>query len=246
MNLKETVYQDSKIYYKSDIDYPILIREIFEEEIYKFESAKEKPFIVDCGSNIGISVLYFKKLYPKAEIIAFEPDPDNYELLLKNIEVNNLKDITAYNLALSDKVGEIDLFYESDKSSTIGNTTSPQWGDRKDFIKLSVKTDKLSVYIADKDIDFLKLDVEGVEYQVFQDIKSSLPKVENLAFEYHHTNAKDDTEKYNFILDLLTEEHFALTIDTIAMDFMPEKYKAWLDTYKPSLSFVKGKKHEQK
>lgn len=241
MDLKESTYQDSKIYYRSDIDYPILIREIFDEEIYKFESMKESPLIIDCGSNIGISVLYFKKLYPNAKIIAFEPDPDNYELLLKNIEANNLKDVTTYNLALSDKAGQIDLFYESDKSSTIGNTISLQWGDRKDFIKLSVKADKLSAYITDKDIDFLKLDVEGVEYQVFQDIKGFLSRVENLAFEYHHTNAIDDMEKYNFILDLLKKEGFTLTTENIAMDFMPEKYKAWLDTYKPSLSFVKGK-----
>jgi FkbM family methyltransferase len=243
MSYKESNYQGYKIYYRSEIDYPILVREIFDEQIYNFESSKENPVIIDCGSNIGVSVLYFKKIYPNAKIIAFEPDPDNYELLLKNIEINNLKDVITYNLALSDMSGDIDLFYESDKSSTIGNTTTPQWGDRKDFVKRTVKADKLSNYLVDNEVDFLKLDVEGAEYLVFEDIKKSLTKVKNIAFEYHHINTSEDMEKYNSIIKLLNDNGYILNIKNINMDFMPEKYKNWLETYKPSLSIVRATKH---
>src|SRR5262249_62206976 len=50
--------------------------QIFVREIYRFESSDDAPFIIDGGANIGASVLYFKKLYPKSRIIAFEPDPE--------------------------------------------------------------------------------------------------------------------------------------------------------------------------
>ena len=50
-------------------------KEIFVDEIYKFDSKDEEPVIYDCGANIGMSCLYFKILYPKARITAFEGDP---------------------------------------------------------------------------------------------------------------------------------------------------------------------------
>jgi len=46
--------------------------EIFLTEDYYFSSEKENPLVIDCGTNIGINILYVKWLYPKAEIIAFE------------------------------------------------------------------------------------------------------------------------------------------------------------------------------
>src|SRR5262245_31023688 len=54
--------------------------EIFEEEIYKIK-LPSKPTIIDCGANIGLSVIYLKLQSPDAHVIAFEPDTRNYELL---------------------------------------------------------------------------------------------------------------------------------------------------------------------
>ena len=49
--------------------------EIFENQCLFFETKNQKPKIIDCGANIGISILYYKRLYPEAQIIGFEPDP---------------------------------------------------------------------------------------------------------------------------------------------------------------------------
>ena len=48
-----------------------LFEEIFIHEVYKFESRNSNPCIIDCGSNIGMSILYFKCLYPYSTITAF-------------------------------------------------------------------------------------------------------------------------------------------------------------------------------
>ena len=54
-----------------------------------------KPFIIDCGANIGLSVIYLKNLYPDAEIVAFEPDEQNFQLLQKNIASFGFKNVEA-------------------------------------------------------------------------------------------------------------------------------------------------------
>src|SRR5690606_6701996 len=89
-------------------DFPTLIglyREIFLDEIYRFSAACEAPFIVDCGANIGMSVLYFKTLYPESRIVAFEPNPSAFALLEKNVAVNQLDGVSLFNYAISDVEG---------------------------------------------------------------------------------------------------------------------------------------------
>jgi len=46
-----------------------------------FESETEEPVVLDVGSNIGLATLFFKRLFPRANVVAFEPDPQAYELL---------------------------------------------------------------------------------------------------------------------------------------------------------------------
>ena len=62
--------------------------EIFVREIYRFDAATPSPLIIDCGANIGLSILYFKKIFPAAQVIGFEPDPHNFNLLQKNLLQN--------------------------------------------------------------------------------------------------------------------------------------------------------------
>src|SRR5260370_28727380 len=52
-----------------------LYREIFLARAYFFRSEASSPLIFDCGSNIGLSILFFKHLYPNCRIVSFEPDP---------------------------------------------------------------------------------------------------------------------------------------------------------------------------
>ena len=63
------------------LSYPTLIttfREVFIKFDYFFKTNIKQPFIVDCGSNIGLSILFFKMIYPHCRIIAFEPDEEAF------------------------------------------------------------------------------------------------------------------------------------------------------------------------
>ena len=52
----------------------VTYKELFEKKIYKFVPTSDTPLIIDCGANMGLSLLFFSKRYPTARIIAFEPD----------------------------------------------------------------------------------------------------------------------------------------------------------------------------
>ena len=54
---------------------------VIDQGCYRFVTTKEAPVILDCGANIGLSVIYFKQLYPNSKITAFEPDPDVFKVL---------------------------------------------------------------------------------------------------------------------------------------------------------------------
>ena len=67
--------------------------EIWHNQSYFFECRTKRPFIIDCGSNIGLSVLYFKQLFPNSNILAFEPDPILCKYLNQNVRANGLTEI---------------------------------------------------------------------------------------------------------------------------------------------------------
>src|SRR5258708_36166931 len=105
-----------KFSYVNEEEFLALYRGIFAFHEYKFTSDTSAPFIIDCGAHIGMSVLYFKRMYPKAKIVAFEPNPNSFKLLERNITQNNLKDVTIINAAIAPLAGKIDFYVAADKS----------------------------------------------------------------------------------------------------------------------------------
>ncbi|TFE67171.1 hypothetical protein A7Q09_01560 [Methylacidiphilum sp. Yel] len=99
-----------KIHYRSSHDLNYLITEIFFYKIYYFHSTKPNPRILDCGANIGLATLFFKILYPNSIIEAFEPDPELFSILKRNVTENQLSNVHVYNYALGEKNG-IGEFY---------------------------------------------------------------------------------------------------------------------------------------
>ena len=87
-----------------------LCREIFGDGAYRFDCRRAAPRIVDCGAHIGLSVLYFKRRWPRAQITAFEPSPDTFALLERNLGSNGLADVELVNAAITAS-GDATSFY---------------------------------------------------------------------------------------------------------------------------------------
>ena len=128
----------------------------------------DAPFILDCGSNIGISVLYFKSKYPGSRVLGFEPVPECFAILTKNIEENDLENVQITNAALVDSEGQICLYVGADHDLR-GASISRSWGSQTTEDHIFVNSVRLSNYINGR-VDFLKLDIEGAEEIVIPEI----------------------------------------------------------------------------
>jgi FkbM family methyltransferase len=158
-----------------------LFREIFVLRYYDVHLSAPRPHIIDCGSNIGMSILRFKTLYPEASVIGFEPHPATHAILAENVARNRLAGVTVHQAALSDREGAVELFME--KERPLDMAVFPREG----LSSVQVRAERLSSYLT-QEVDLLKLDVEGAEGAIFEDIAGSLGQVKNVACEYHHNH----------------------------------------------------------
>jgi len=174
--IREHQLFEKKLYFYSATELLHGLKEIFIENIYK-QTLDDKPYIIDCGANIGMSVIYMKKLYPNAEIIAFEPDETNFGLLEKNVNSFGLSGVSLLKEAVWKENTTLLFSNESSMGSKI---------EIDGVNTIEVKAVRLKDYL-NKSIDFLKIDIEGAEYEVLRDISNELNLVKNMFLEYHGT-----------------------------------------------------------
>lgn len=160
-----------------------LFDEIFAQKCYLFHTTSPEPFIIDCGSNIGMSILFFKTLYPHAHIIGFEPDKQTFKILQENIENNHLDHVALYNQAVYSQNTNLTFFYNPD---FIADPCQSLYSDQRGP-RYTVEAVKISSFIHDT-VDCLKIDVEGAEMHVMDDLvqNNKLHYVHQLIIEYHH------------------------------------------------------------
>jgi len=159
------------------------LKEIFLLGEYQISTTKKSPVIIDCGVNIGLSILYFKKKYPTSKIIAFEPNPNVFSILRLNMEQNQIRGVELYNYCLSDSEGEIEFYINENLGTMEGSVLEERGGNKK----LKVKAVRLSTYIKEE-VDLVKMDIEGAEISVLNDLKKNdkLNSVNTYLIEYHH------------------------------------------------------------
>lgn len=191
-----------------------LFREVFLHNLYYFDTKKKDPIIFDCGANMGMATLYFKWLYPDSIIYAFEPDPTTFALLEKNIKQNNFKDVHLVNVALLDKKGVTNFYVDKDNP---GWLTMSVLQERLPKDKISVKTMPLSSYVLKEQVDFLKMDVEGAELAVIQDLikAQKLKSFNEMVIEYH--NGIGDHLDFSKFLDLFEKSGLRYRISANAI-----------------------------
>jgi FkbM family methyltransferase len=170
------------------------------DEVYLFRSEEKSPFIIDCGSNIGLSIVYFKKLFPESEIIGFEPDPKNFEILTHNVNSFSLSKVNLINKAVWKQNDE--LVFES--SGSIGSKLTSRPALKNKSIKVLAVS--LSDFIKDRKVDFLKIDIEGAEYEVLDSCRIHLKNIRNLFIEYH--SMPGENQQLSNLLTILQEAGF--------------------------------------
>ncbi len=181
-----------------------MYEEIFERQIYRFIADSESPFIIDCGANIGVSVLYLKRLYPQSRLLAFEPDPGLFGVLQQNTGTMGLCGVTLVDRAVWDSESTVDFYTEDSYAGTMAHRQPGK-------APIAVRTVRLKDCL-DQRVDFLKLDIEGSETAVLSDCADRLDRVENLFVEYH--SFADRPQTLSTLVSILQGAGFRLHVQS--------------------------------
>jgi len=179
-------------------------KDIFVDQVYLFNSKKNDPVIYDCGSNVGLSLLYFSTLYPNAVIKGYEADKNLASLSQMNLKKNNISNAIIFPVAIWVDDNGVDFSIEgADGGSIVGGDNF----HRTESVRLR------SILRSEPHIDLLKLDIEGAEFDVMTDCRDSLSNVQNIFIEYH--SFKNDSQKLGEILSILEGANFRYYISEI-------------------------------
>ena len=179
---------------------------IMEEEI------KVGNIVVDVGANIGLHTLNMARIVGNTgQVFAFEPDPSNFKILEKNVKVNNYQNIILEQKAVGDKHGRTTL-YQSDNPGM--HRIFPQTKQAKGQVQVELTSlDKYFIdsNLADK-INFIKIDVEGLEFSVLKGMKNILKnnKKIKILFEFMPKNTMEAGFTPIELLNYLTSYDFKL------------------------------------
>ncbi|AWK02995.1 FkbM family methyltransferase [Flavobacterium crocinum] len=177
------------------------LNELFLDEVYRFKTNIDTPKIIDCGSNIGLSIIFFKRLYPTSQIIAFEPDNDIFTISKYNLDQFGISDVKLFQKAVW--INEEPLIFA--KTGSLGGHVVKE--ERENTIK--IQTVRLKDLLFEK-IDFLKIDIEGPEYDILKDCGESLKNVDNIFVEYH--SFAEDPQMIGELLIILKNAGFKVYI----------------------------------
>ncbi|MFN7896970.1 MAG: FkbM family methyltransferase, partial [Cyanobacteriota bacterium] len=185
-------------------------REIYGDQSYLFRSQRDAPVIIDCGSNYGVSILWFKKNYPDAKIVGVEADPAVFDMLSRNISRRNFSDVKLLHRAVSSKSGHIPFHCLGADSGRI-HAGSPD-GISSSTEVIDVPTVLLDELIGEDEVDFLKIDIEGAELDVISGSKK-LNRVNQMFIEYH--SFIDVPQQLSRLLSILEDNGFRYYIDKV-------------------------------
>jgi FkbM family methyltransferase len=195
--------------------------QIFVEGIYQVDGLGAAPTIIDCGGNIGLSVIAFKQRYPQARILTFEADPALAAVLAWNVKALGLSDVTVEAQA----VGAVDghVMFQPD-GAVDGHvvashaTTMQATGITVPAVRLSDQMDRI-----DGPVDLLKMDIEGSEYDVIADLCQSgrIAQVKTLICEVHGN--PDTQRQVGELWRQLTEAGFRLSLFDARVDGDPRE-----------------------
>ena len=168
-----------------DLEYADLLstcpqwEDLFVSGHQRFNAATDAPRILDCGANIGLATLAFKRQYPGARITAFEADPTIAGILGRNLSRNGAADVERVDAAVWKANGTVEFSAEGSDSGAIGEV-SPLVAPR-----IAVPAVRLRDWLVREPIDLLKIDIEGAELAVLQDCEDVLGQVRAIHVEVH-------------------------------------------------------------
>ena len=174
-------------------------------QVWKFGDYKSKSFtiqptdtIIDIGGHIGSFSIWAAKQAHQGKVFTFEPNAENFLLLKENKEINEISNLEIFNLAVSEKIGEVTLF--NSVHQNMGHSLYEYDLPNQAKVKTTILDEILQNNNIQK-VDLLKIDAEGAEYPILLNTSpQTLQKINKIILEYHdylgHGYTYQDIQKH--------------------------------------------------
>lgn len=216
---------------KDDIDISKQVKEFGWYQDEKFESkvfeAHLKPdmTVLDLGANIGFyTVLARSVVGQEGRVFAFEPFPDNADLVRASVKENSFTNVIVVEAAVSDKVGKTTLYLSPDacsEHSLLNLNFQHSLDSTVNKIEVQVVTvdDYLERNVGNLKVDFIKMDVEGSESRAINGMKKVLDSNKHIVLmtEFWPNGFKEDKKNPRDFIETLYQLNFKIhNIDNLA------------------------------
>jgi FkbM family methyltransferase len=160
-----------------------IYKELYWDGIYNDVLNRTGMTIIDIGANIGIITAHMRQYADK--VYAIEPSPEHFAALQKNKEFYGWDNVELFNEAVADHDGEMFLAFEG--SNRTCNSITNNYGQGGVTVKI-VAMDTFFEENGIKEVDFLKVDVEGADDLILRSegFTKVAPKIKALEVEFHH------------------------------------------------------------
>ena len=196
----------------------IIDDKIFDKKVYEtaIKYVKEDSIVLDVGANFGQLSVLLSKCKKNVEVYSFEASNYLFEILKKNIQVNNANVKLFYNLVGNEK--EQELFIKKPNISrfnTYGSNmiekADTKNDDNPDIEKInSIKIDDI---LFEKKVSLMKIDVQGYDLEVLQGSKKTIMKQQMpIIFEYEEDFAKDFNYTFKNFENFIDEISYEISI----------------------------------
>ena len=192
---------------------------IREDDIIEHFTPKQGDIVVDIGANIGrYTIIGSKRVGTKGKVFAIEANPSNFEMLNRNIKLNQLTNIISLNNAVYSKETKVKLYLPGEElGHTIYNTVMLDRAKNEDkFVEVSANTlDYLLQLkgIKNEEVNWIKIDVEGAEFEVLKGSSNVLSKSKDIALLIEVHNLSGGTNLYRPIIEFLNLYNFKIEFE---------------------------------
>jgi len=189
-------------------------RDIFVKRTLDFAARSPAPRILDCGANVGLASLFFKRRYPQARITAYEADPSLFAILDANMKANQAEDVETVHAAVWTKSQPVTFLCEGSDIGMIDGLPGAVNGESR-----TVPGVRLRDVLSTEHVDLLKLDIEGAEDAVLADCDPVIDRVGAIVLDLHEL--EPSIRQAPRVLERLTRHGFIYAID----EFVPHLWR---------------------
>ena len=202
-NIVQTIAPDDRpLQFANEISHQQYLRRVMHG--YEYPALLPDVFvahtILDIGAHVGTAARYFSAVYPNARIVCVEPTPESFELL--SLNTAHLANVERHQVALTDKPGTLRIWRGQQSSGQ--NSALPNNENSSDFFDATaVEPSVFCKQYGLEEISILKMDIEGMEMHVLNNLKPLLDRIQILYIEYHSEDLRhqiDDLLRSRFTL----------------------------------------------